>query len=376
MNARLFRVWLSCSLLALAFAAADSAAQAPEPPQVPVGQPLAREVPDYEEFTGRTEASATVDIRARATGYLTRVLFKEGAEVKQGALLFEIDPRPYQAELMKAEAALTQAEARLQRTAANHKRAAALLPTKAISREEYDKITAERDEAEAMRLASRAVVEHAKLNLDYTKVTAPISGRVGRRFVTEGNLVKADETLLTTIVSQGPMSVYFDVDEKTVLRLRRDRKDGTGLPVGLGLADEKDFPRRGTVDFADLRVDPQTGTLRMRAVFANADGTLLPGLFVRVRMTVGEPRKALLVPEEAVAFVRGKAYLFVVSDKNVLQRRLVQLGSRHDGLRVVKDGVKATEWVVLGELEGLRAGMTVKPQKTPIPEQKPDKERR
>src|SRR5262249_23641079 len=152
------------------------------------------------------------------------------------------------------------------------------------------------------------------LNLAYTKVVAPISGRVGRRFVTEGNLVKADDALLTTIVSQGPMLVYFDVDEKTVLRLRRDRKDGTGLPVGLGLADEKDYPRRRTVDFAALRVDPQTGTLRMRAVFANADDTLLPGLFVRVRLTVGEPRKALLVPEEAVAFVRGKAYLFIVSD--------------------------------------------------------------
>lgn len=376
MNALSFPVWLPWCLLVLAPGPAAVAEQPKAEPQVQVGQPLVREVTDYADFTGRTDASVTVEIRTRVTGYLNKVVFKDGAEVQRGELLFEIDPRPYQAELARAEAGLVLAEARLKRAEVDHKRATALLPKQAISREEFDKIVADRDEAEAGRLVARATIAIAKVNLDYTRISAPISGRISRRFIDAGNLVKADDTLLTTIVTQDPIYAYFEVDERTLLRVRRGIKGQAGLQVGMGLADEMGFPRRGTIDFADNRLDPKAGTLRLRAVFANPDSTLLPGLLVRVRLAVGEPAKALLVPEQAVAVERGEKYLFVVGDQNILERRLVEVGAGHEGLRVVKDGLRATDWVVLSKVEGLRAGMTVKPEKAAITEPLPKPEER
>jgi RND family efflux transporter MFP subunit len=246
-------------------------------------------VPDHADFTGRTEAAAAVELRARVTGYLDRVLFKDGDRVRKGQVLFEIDPRPYRAELDAARAKLARARARLKLAAANLRRAQALAPGRGVSREEYDKVVLERDEAQAAARLAEVGLDLARLRLEFTRVSSPLDGRVGRRLLDAGNLVKADETLLATVVGEGPVYVYFDVDERTALRLLDGGKFKAGLPVAVGLATDKGFPRRGTVDFVDNRVNPTTGMLRMRATLANADGVLVPGLFVRVRLTQGRP---------------------------------------------------------------------------------------
>jgi RND family efflux transporter MFP subunit len=305
MNTRLFWWCLSCLVLVLASEATCLAAEpAAAPPEVPVRQPLVREVADYEDFTGRTEAVSQVELRARVSGYLDKVLFKDGAEVRKGELLFEIDPRPYMAELQRAETHRAVSEAKLKQAETELKRATALLARQAISREEFDKIADDRAVAEAEVHVARAECEVAKLNLSFTKVTAPISGRISRRLIDPGNVVKADDTALATLVSLDPMYVYFDVEEGTALRLWRAAREGKAkraaeLPVAMGLADEQGYPHRGIVDFADNRVDPKTGSLRMRAVLPNADGLLVPGLFVRVRLTTSGPHKAL--PEKKPA---------------------------------------------------------------------------
>jgi RND family efflux transporter MFP subunit len=367
--------WLSCSILVLAAGAVCTADESADAPKVPVSRPLARQVTDHQDYTGRTEAAAAVDLRARVSGYLLKAPFEEGGEVKQGDLLFEIDPRPYQAELDKAKAQLVLSEARLKRLDAEVKRAKALLDSKVLSQEDYDKTLGERAEGEAGVAVARAGLEAARLTLDFTRVTAPLAGRIGRQFITPGNLVKADETLLATIVTQDPLFVYFDIDERTWLRLRRAVQAGTikplvgsELPVRLGLADEDGFPHEGRLTFADVRVDPKTGTMRLRATVANKGGLLVPGLFVRVRLPVGAPHKALLVPQEAIGSDQGQAFVFVVGEKDRLEQRKVELGARHGGLREVIKGLEEEDRVVVGSLKGLRAGMAVQPQQVTIPE--------
>jgi RND family efflux transporter MFP subunit len=345
------------------------------PPEVPVSQPLVREVTDYEDYTGRTEAASQVELRARVSGYLDKILFKDGADVKKGDLLLQIDPRPYQAELEKAEARLALSEAQLKRAEVDFKRATALMARQAITREEFEKFAADRAVAELEVRAVKAACDVAKLNLAFTKVTAPIDGRISRRFLDAGNVVKADETALGTLVSLDPMYVYFNVDERTALRMRRAAREGkakeaAGVQVAMGLADEKGFPHRGKVDLADNRVDPKTGTLRMRAVLPNSDGPLVPGLFVRVRLTTGEPHKVLLVPDGGVERIGRGENLLIVSAKNVVQLRDVETGLGYDGLVVIKTGVEAGDWVVLDRSEKLRPGMTVKPRKVAMPEEK------
>jgi RND family efflux transporter MFP subunit len=346
-------LWLFLPMLALAAGAGDK-------PEVEVVEPVAREVSDYEDFTGRTEASATVVLKARVTGYLDKIHFKDGAEVKKGDLLFEIDPRLYKAELEKAEAEVGVIQAVLARTEAEYKLAKALLKRKAITKDELDKIEAMRDEPRARLRAAKAVRELAQLNLDYTKVTAPISGRIGRRRLDPGNLVKADETDLSTLVQTTPIYVYFEIDERTALRPRLAK--GKGLQVAIGLADEKGFPQRAEVDFVANHMDPKTGTLRLRAPLPNADGLLKPGMFVRVRLSTGKPYKAMLVPDRAV--VRKLAnILFVVNQKNEVEVRNVRLGQRHGDLVVVKEGLQKDDRVVLKGPKGMKEGMTVRPKK-------------
>jgi multidrug efflux system membrane fusion protein len=375
MNAGPWCVSLSCSLLAVG---ALLAAEGPEPPELPVVQPIVRMVTDYVEVAGRTEAAASVELRARVTGFLVATPFKEGAEVKRGDVLFESDPRPYRAELTKAEAAVQLGEARLKQAELNYKRIEALFMRRAASKEELDRAAGERTEAQAGIRLAQANLEAAKLTLSFTRVIAPIDGRIGRRLVSPGNLVKADDTLLATIVSQAPIHVYFDVDERTALRLIRQARAGQlkgkgGLPVVMRLADEKNFPHRGVVNFADNRINPNTGTLRLRAVFDNprpAAGPrlLMPGLSVRVRLMTSEAHKALLVPERAVVVDKGQAFLFVVNKKNVVEKRSVELGQRHDDLRVVEKGLLAEDRVALAR--GLRAGITVKPRTVKEPVEK------
>jgi RND family efflux transporter MFP subunit len=376
MNPRSVRVWLSCSFLLLASAAIadEPAAKAPE---VPVVRPVAREVTDYEEFTGRIEAASRVELRPRVTGYLQKAAFREGDEVKVGDLLFEIDPRPYKAALDRAQASLRQAEARVKVTEANMQRLKAMATRGGVAPEEVDKAAAEQAEAAAALQSAKASLEAARLNLDFTRVSAPIAGRIGQRLLDPGNLVMADNTLLATIVSRDPMYVYFEVDERAFLRLRRAALNEKGkvdkMPVAVGLADEEGYPRRGVVDFVDNQVHAQAGTIRMRAVLPNKDDLLRPGLFVRVRLPLGAPYQALLIPAEAVLAEDGIKVVYVVNDKGVIEARTVELGRTQDGLRIVRRGLKAEDRVVVGRLQRLRPGKSVQPMEDEKPAPPRDK---
>jgi RND family efflux transporter MFP subunit len=348
------------------------------PPEVVVCLPVARAVTDYENFTGRIHAAATVELRARVTGYLEKALFKDGAQVKQGDLLFQIDPRPYQADLNLAYANLKQAEGERALQEKAVARLKKLITAGAVAKEEYDQALAALDKARATIAAMQAAAERARLTLDSTRVAAPITGRISRCQVDPGNLITADTTLLATIVSQDPMYVYFDMDETTLLRLMRlsreakakPRADGQ-TPALLALPDEDGFPRQGIVNFVDNRVNADTGTIQARAVFPNADGMLVPGLFARIRLPLGAPRQALLVPEEAVLVDQGVKLVYVVDDQNKVVFRRVQVGAAHDALRVIEEGLKPNERVITSGGKRLKPGMTVKPKMVDPPVQRP-----
>lgn len=347
-------------------------AQAEPPPTVEVSRPIVRDVVDYEQFSGRAEAIQAADIRARVSGHVVKVAYRSGETVKEGDLLFEIDPRSYRAALDLAEAELTRGEAHLARLKADAARLQRLAATGAVSKEEVDKALHERAEAEASLRAARAAREAAQLNLQCTKVVAPFTGRTGRPLVTPGSLVRADETLLTLVDTVDPIQVAFDVDEKTALRWRRLALAGKGkvaAPVMMGLLDEEGYPRRGAVESVDTRVKPETSTLQMRAVFANRDQLILPGMSARIRLPLGEPYKALLVPDQAVVRKERKGYVFVVDAQNIIERRPVQLGHpQPDGLRVVKEGLTPEDSVVVHGLKDLQPGMKVEPRPGKVPE--------
>ena len=377
------------SLLVLGFSLGPmGCARAPSeaPPAAPVtvtltvtvSYPVERDVTDYADFTARIAAVDSVEVRAHVWGYLERVNFKEGTLVKKGDVLFELDPRPYQAEYGRALANLTQAKAHLTRTTADFQRANELLPRKAISQSDYDLARGDRDEAAAAVQVAEAAVHTAKLNLDFTRVTAPISGRVSRYFVTVGNLIQsadqANITLLTTIVSVDPIYACFDVDERTVQRVRQWFRKGkteasadARLPVALGLAVEEGFPRRGKIDFVDNQVNPKTGTLRVRGVFANKDEALSPGFFARVRVPVSPPHRALLVTDRAIDSDQGQKIVYVVNDKKEVVSRPVRLGALHDGLRAIEEGLKPGERVIVNGLQLVRSGITVEPKLVDMP---------
>ncbi|MFO0909012.1 MAG: efflux RND transporter periplasmic adaptor subunit [Isosphaeraceae bacterium] len=341
----------------------------PPPPRVSVSLPVTGEVTDYEEFPGRTDAVMSVEIRSRVTGYLTKVHFTDGDEVTKDTLLFEIDSSPYDAELARAEATVVQSEAHLRRLEADYRRSSNLYSRGNISREEFDRAAGDRAEAEAsvgIALASRKA---AQLDVDFTKIKAPISGRLSRRLVDPGNLVKADETPLTTIVSLDPVYLYFDIDERTVLQLRRLVREGkiksrteAEIPIVAALSDEDNFPHKGIIDFSENKVDPSTGTLRVRASLENPKPRVLsPGLFMRVRLPIGSARKALMVPEQALGSDQGKKYLYVVDEKNEVVYRPVKVGRLDRGLRVIEEGVSPQERVVVSGLQRVRPGSRVNP---------------
>jgi RND family efflux transporter MFP subunit len=310
--------------------------------------PVERQIAPYEDFTGRIDAAASVELKARVTGYLERVLFKDGAEVKQGETLFEIDPRPYQVQFAKAEADLRASEARLRSAKVDFDRVSALAAKGAIGREEVDKTASARDVADANVQIARAALDSARITLGYAKVFAPIDGRIGRRLLDAGNLVKADETTLAHIVNTTSMSAHFEIDEGTFLRLRHASKDGKiNESAAIGLADETGFPRKAKLDFVDSRVDPARGTIAARAVLLDADKQLRPGMFCRIRLTTSEPRPELLVPERAIGLAQAQT-LLVVNAKNMLEIRPVELGRSQDGgMRIVTRGLKAGERVML-----------------------------
>lgn len=347
---------------------------APPPPEVLVSLPLARDVTDYEDFPGRTDAVNSIEIRARVTGYLDHAHFKEGTDVKQGDPLFEIDPRPYHAELDRAAANVMQAEARLKRVSADHKRALELLPRKVISQEEFDKTAGDYAEAAAAVEVAKATRELATLNLGFTKVRAPMNGRITRRFIDPGNLVKADDTSLAVLVSLDPMHAYFDLDERTTLHLQQLIRAGkigpaseAGFIVLMGLANEQGFPRRGTVNYADPRVDAETGTWRLRGVFENPSHVLSPGLFVRVRVPLGTPTRATLVSEQALGTDQGQRFVYVVDEAGAVAYRRVKVGRVHDGLRVIAEGLEPGEKVVVSGLQRVRPGIKVNPKLVEMP---------
>ena len=338
-----------------------SQSQAPvvKPAAVRVAHPVVKEITDYEEITGRTESTNAVEIKARVTGYLKKDFLrgdpdskyaqlklgsKEGKRVQKGELLFEIDPDPFEAEEKRTEAIEKQNEARLARLTKDYARATKLFEQNSMSPQEYDQITGDYREAQEAFKMAKASHRLASINLGYTKVRAPFTGLVSRRFVDPGNLVKADDTTLTTIVSLDPMYVYFDVDERTLLLILHWMREGKipgmrekGAEVLLGLANEEGYPHKGTIDFIDNRLDPGTGTLRLRGVFDNSKEILYPGLFVRLQIKIGNPHQAVLVAERALGTDQGQKFLYLVTDKNKVLYKSVKIGSSHDGLRVVED---------------------------------------
>jgi multidrug efflux system membrane fusion protein len=369
---------LAGGLLLSACQQQQASAPPPPPPKVTVSQPVVREVTEWDEYTGRIEAVESVEVRARVSGYLQSVHFTDGAIVKKGTLLFVIDPRPYQAELNRAKASLEQAIARYDRTQKDFTRAQQLIKSRAVSQEEVDTRGADQREAQEAVQAARAAVESAQLNVEFTQVRAPISGRISREFVTVGNLINggsADSTLLTRIVSLDPIYCYFDVDERSYLRYARLWRDEqrsspreVKIPVQLGLANETGFPHQGQLDFVDNRLDPNTGTMTGRAIFSNPDLALFPGLFARVRMPGSGRYEALMIPDEAVGTDQTQRFAFVVNDQDIVEYRKVELGPIINGLRVIRNGLRPEEWVIVSGVQRVRTGAKVDPQKQEPPE--------
>jgi RND family efflux transporter MFP subunit len=354
------------------------------PVTVMVSHPVEKEVTDYADYTARTAAIESVEVRARVWGYLDKVHFKEGALVKKGEVLYEIDPRTYQALYEAAKAQVAQNEANLQLTKVTNERFKILFKDEpgAVSKLDLDKYQAKEDEALATLNLAKANLETAKLNLEWTKVTAPVSGRIGRTAVTVGNLVQsADQpnvTLLTTLVSVDPIYAYFDVDENTVLQVRKMIREGKAKsardidwPVFLSLANEDGFPHKGTIDFVDNQVNPKTGTLRLRAVFPNPYETMTPGFFGRVRVPIGFPHKAMLISDRAIDTDQGQKIVYVVEENKKVGVRLIRTGALHDGLRAVDSGLKADDSVIVNGIQQVRPGLPVDPKLIEMPRSRP-----
>lgn len=349
------------------------------PPATPVtaAEVIAREVVQWDEFTGRVEAVKTVELRPRVSGYIQSVNFKEGSEVKKGATLFVIDPRPYQAELDRAVAEFERTRSRMDLARGDFARAEKLVQTQAISKEEFDTRASTVREAQASHSAAAAALQTAKLNMEWTRVAAPISGRISRAEVVEGNLVQggsAGATLLTTLVSLAPMYVYFDADEQTLLRYIRLARAGerpssrdVSNPVEVALADEEGFPHKGRIDFVDNRVDPTTGTIRGRALIEDVSAVLTPGMFARVRIPGSGKFHAVLVSDRAVMTDQSNRFVLVVNAKNETEYRKVTLGPVVEGLRAIRSGVNPGEKVIVSGMQRVRPGMQVQAEIVPMP---------
>jgi len=346
--------------------ASQKPAAAPMAPPVSVATALEKQIVEFDEFSGRLEAIDKVEVRPRVAGFIESIHFAPGAMVRKGDTLFVIDPKPYAAEVARAEAQLASAQAKLALAASELARAQRLLDDRAIAQREFEgRVNAQR-EAQAAIQSAQAVLDSARLNLGYTRVTAPISGRASRAEVTVGNLVAAGANgpALTSIVSTSPIYATFEVDEHTYLKYA-GRAHGRGarqLPVLLGLANEQGYPRKGAIEFVDNRLDPQSGTIRVRAVFDNADGVLTPGMFARLKIGAGEAKAAVLVNDRAVGTDQSKRFVFVVGDDNKVAYREVKLGPVVDGLRVVREGLAPGEKIVVNGLQRARPGAAVTPK--------------
>ncbi len=358
------------SLVLLTACAGTSAQQGPPPPpQVTVAPVVERDVTEWDEFTGRLQAVDSVEVRPRVSGYVSAVRFSEGTVVKKGDLLFQIDPRPVQAEVDRLNAELNRARATVQRANSELARGERLRMENAISGEETDRRAAFAQESAAQVAAVEAALRAAELNLEFTSVTSPISGRVGRAIVTEGNLVSTgpgEATLLTTVVSLDPVYAYFDADEQVYLKYtgrgnKSSARTSIDRRIRMALANEEGYPHEGQLDFIDNQLDGSTGTIRGRAVFRNPNGLLTPGLFVRLRLAGGGASRGLLIQDRAVGTDLSKKFVYVVSPKNEIEYRPVTLGPFVDGMRVVRTGLQAGDPVVVSGLQRIRPGVQVQP---------------
>jgi multidrug efflux system membrane fusion protein len=381
-----------------------------------VSHPLLREVTDYAEYPGRTAAIDSLQVRARVSGYLDKIAFQEGQEVREGEVLFEIDPRPYRAALNQAEAQVSLQKAAVQYQEDVYQRNRRLYSQQGVAQQEMQQAIEQLRSAEASLRAARAAVEQAKLNLDWTEVRSAVGGRIGRALVTRGNLVVADQTLLTTIVSLDPMYAFFDMDEPTVLRVQELIRTGqiivagiqgvpidaafvasvVGLhtsaaiepllpatllllgrtgphwPVYLGLANETGFPHAGYVDFVNNQINAGTATLQIRGVFSNplpprGPRVLAPGMFVRIRVVTRPPHPAVLVIQDAIGMDQNLKYVYLVDEHNQVERRNVTLGPQHEGLQEITSGLQAADRVIVNGLQHVHQGMAVAPTLVPMP---------
>ena len=360
-------------------------------PDVIVATPIVQSVVDFEDFTGHTEAINSVDIRAQISGYLDSVNFKDGSDVKAGDVLFTIDSRTFKATLDQTKGSEAQAQAHLDRVTSDYNRVIKFKGTSAMSQEDIDRYTGDKLEAEGALKVATANRQLAETNLDYTRITAKFSGRISRRMVDPGNIVKANDTILTTLVALDPIYAAFDMDERTLLRIRRlvlkgevqstmEREHNKKPPitVQVGVADEEGFSLSGEIEFRDNHADANTGTLRLRALLHNPvkdispekkDYLLSPGLFIRVRVPIGDPHPAILVPDEALGSDQGQQYVYLVTGQNVVERRPVKTGMQVEvkrggeveHFRVIAQGLKETERVVTKGLQRVRPGAAVNP---------------
>jgi len=356
---------------AMASGETSQTAPTPPPPQVPVAEVITRVLAPSSEFTGVVAAAKTVELRSRVGGTIESVSVPEGGLVERGQLLFQIDPRPFEVALQNAEAQLQRAEVLLSQAETDLDRSQRLLPSGAIASKTYDDDVSGRQERQAQVLEAKAANAAASLDLSYSRVTAPIAGRVDRVLVTEGNLVTGASggaaTLLTTIVSVDPAHVYFDIDEATYLNfLGRARpaaagRKGASFPVEVGLATENGYPHSGSLDFLGNRLDRGTGTIRARAVLANPDGRLTPGLFARVKLATSAPQETVLIDDQAVGTDQGRRYVLVLGAGDMVEYRPVELGAMNEGLRVVASGLNPGDTIIIKGL--VRPGMQVTPNR-------------
>ena len=337
--------------------------------QVSVAKVLEQPVNEWDEFTGRLEAPETVEVRPRVSGQIDQVGFTEGALVKKGDLLFQIDPRSFQAEVRRLEAQLQQARANATRSGNEAERGRRLLTSNAISAELADSRTSAALEARAGVDAIQAQLDLAKLNLSFTRVTAPISGRVSRALITAGNIVTADVTPLTSLVSTDKVYAYFDADERVFLKysqLARQGQRGQTTPVYLGLSNEDGNPHLGQMNFVDNQVNPKTGTIRGRAVFDNRDGSFTPGLYARLKLVGSGTYSAVLITDDAVGTDLGKKFVLVMDANNTSAYRAVELGPKIEGLRIVRNGLNKDDTIIVKGLQRVRPGAPVAPQTVPM----------
>jgi len=345
----------------------ETAAQAPAAAKVNVAKVLEQPVNEWDEVTARLEAPETVQVRPRVSGQIDSVAFTDGALVKKGDLLFQIDPRPFEAEVHRLEAQLQQAKAASVRSNNEAQRGERLRTNNAISAELADSRTTTAQESKAAVAAIQAQLDLARLNLSFTRVTAPITGRVSRAEITSGNIVTADQTILTSLVSTDKVYAYFDADERVFLKynqLARDGKRGATTPVYMGLSNEAENPHQGQMNFVDNQVNPRTGTIRGRAVFDNSKGEYTPGLYARLKLVGSGTYSAMLIKDEAVGTDLGKKFVLVVDKDNKAVYRNVDLGPKLEGLRIVRSGLAKDDRIVVSGLQRVRPGSPIDPQDT------------